>query len=88
MFYFNYKSRRVLQIQYAEGYNNVGPIRWEISLCLVAVFTIVYFSLWKGVKSSGKVSITQRCSCLFKTVSDFNLTLITKFTLSMGLWRL
>ncbi|VDP29095.1 unnamed protein product [Schistosoma curassoni] len=49
-----YFYRRVLQIQYAEGYNNVGPIRWEISLCLVAVFTIVYFSLWKGVKSSGK----------------------------------
>ncbi|CAI2726292.1 unnamed protein product [Schistosoma spindalis] len=49
-----YFYRRVLQIQYAEGYNNVGPIRWEICLCLVAVFTIVYFSLWKGVKSSGK----------------------------------
>ncbi|CAH8485144.1 unnamed protein product [Schistosoma turkestanicum] len=49
-----YFYRRVLQIQYAEGYNNVGPIRWEISLCLMVVFTIVYFSLWKGVKSSGK----------------------------------
>ncbi|KAK4469295.1 hypothetical protein MN116_006861 [Schistosoma mekongi] len=49
-----YFYRRVLQIQYAEGYNNIGPIRWEICLCLLVVFTIVYFSLWKGVKSSGK----------------------------------
>nr|CAH8838758.1 unnamed protein product [Trichobilharzia regenti] len=49
-----YFYRRVLQIQYAKGYNDVGPIRWEICLCLIVVFTIVYFSLWKGVKSSGK----------------------------------
>ncbi|KAF7237394.1 hypothetical protein EG68_11103 [Paragonimus skrjabini miyazakii] len=49
-----YFYRRVLQIQYATGYNNVGPIRWEIAMCLMVIFTIVYFSLWKGVKSSGK----------------------------------
>ncbi|VDP72827.1 unnamed protein product [Echinostoma caproni] len=49
-----YFYRRVLQIQFATGYNNVGPIRWEIALCLIVIFTIVYFSLWKGVKSSGK----------------------------------
>ncbi|CAH8525684.1 unnamed protein product [Dicrocoelium dendriticum] len=49
-----YFYRRVLQIQRATGYNDVGPIRWEIALCLMAIFTIVYFSLWKGVKSSGK----------------------------------
>nr|QQY02562.1 sodium-dependent serotonin transporter [Cryptocotyle lingua] len=49
-----YFYRRVLQLQYSTGYNNVGPVRWEIALCLMAVFTIVYFSLWKGVKSSGK----------------------------------
>ncbi|TGZ69847.1 hypothetical protein CRM22_003507 [Opisthorchis felineus] len=49
-----YFYRRVLQLQYSTGYSNIGPIRWEISLCLMAVFTIVYFSLWKGVKSSGK----------------------------------
>ncbi|KAF8572240.1 hypothetical protein P879_01724 [Paragonimus westermani] len=49
-----YFYRRVLQIQYATGYNSVGPIRWEIAMCLMVIFTIVYFSLWKGVKSSGK----------------------------------
>ncbi|THD25346.1 Transporter [Fasciola hepatica] len=49
-----YFYRRVLQIQYATGYDNIGPVRWEIALCLIVIFTIVYFSLWKGVKSSGK----------------------------------
>ncbi|VDN12878.1 unnamed protein product [Dibothriocephalus latus] len=48
-------SNRVLQIQYADGYNKMGTVRWEVALCLAAVFTIVYFALWKGVKSSGKV---------------------------------
>lgn len=50
-------SNRVLQIQYSDGFNKMGTVRWEVALCLMAVFTIVYFALWKGVKSSGKVRL-------------------------------
>lgn len=32
----------------------MGPIKPELALCVLAVFVLVYFSLWKGVKSSGK----------------------------------
>uniref|UniRef100_A0A5K3F576 Transporter n=1 Tax=Mesocestoides corti TaxID=53468 RepID=A0A5K3F576_MESCO len=49
-----YFYNRVLQIQYSDGFNKMGTIRWEVALCLLAVFTLVYFALWKGVKSSGK----------------------------------
>ncbi|VUZ42391.1 unnamed protein product [Hymenolepis diminuta] len=49
-----YFYNRVLQIQYADGFNKMGTVRWEVALCLMAVFTTVYFALWKGVKSSGK----------------------------------
>ncbi|BHF57325.1 hypothetical protein SprV_0100026600 [Sparganum proliferum] len=49
-----YFYNRVLQIQYSDGFNKMGTVRWEVALCLAAVFTIVYFALWKGVKSSGK----------------------------------
>lgn len=27
-----------------------------IALCLLGVFVIVYFAMWKGIKSSGKVT--------------------------------
>ena len=33
----------------------MGGIHWQLLLCLFLIFTIVYFSLWKGVKTSGKV---------------------------------
>ncbi|EUB59773.1 Sodium-dependent serotonin transporter [Echinococcus granulosus] len=49
-----YFYNRVLQIQFSDGFNKLGTIRWEVALCLLAVFTLVYFALWKGVKSSGK----------------------------------
>ncbi|XP_063171537.1 sodium-dependent serotonin transporter-like [Candoia aspera] len=47
--------RQVLQVQGSRGLSDVGKIRWQLLLCLFLIFTIVYFSLWKGVKTSGKV---------------------------------
>lgn len=47
--------RHVLQVQNSHGLSDVGKIRWQLLLCLFLIFTIVYFSLWKGVKTSGKV---------------------------------
>lgn len=50
----------------------MGGIRWQLLLCLFLIFTIVYFSLWKGVKTSGKVRRTHAnaaatlSSCLAK----------------------
>ncbi|XP_074828459.1 sodium-dependent serotonin transporter-like [Natator depressus] len=48
-------TRKVLEIQKSSGLYDVGGIRWQLILCLFLIFTIVYFSLWKGVKTSGKV---------------------------------
>lgn len=47
--------RKVLEIQESGGLHDIGGIRWQLLLCLFLIFTIVYFSLWKGVKTSGKV---------------------------------
>ncbi|KAL0272547.1 UNVERIFIED_CONTAM: hypothetical protein PYX00_005476 [Menopon gallinae] len=49
-----YFERRVLESQHADGLNRMGPIKWDLALCVFAVFLLVYFSLWKGVKSTGK----------------------------------
>ncbi|GAB1609490.1 sodium-dependent serotonin transporter-like [Argonauta hians] len=49
--YYNYK---VLETQYSSGIEDIGSIRGPMVGCLSATFIIVYFSLWKGIKSSGK----------------------------------
>lgn len=50
-----YYERGVLQLHRSRGIQDLGTPRWELSLCLLVVVFILYFSLWKGVKSSGKV---------------------------------
>ncbi|KAL7986246.1 hypothetical protein Chor_011412 [Crotalus horridus] len=34
-----------------------GEISWQLILCLLVTWVIVYFCIWKGVKSTGKVWI-------------------------------
>ncbi|XP_034024771.1 sodium- and chloride-dependent GABA transporter 3-like [Thalassophryne amazonica] len=46
-------EHRVLAL--SGGIEELGSIRWEVLLCLIAVWIICYFCIWKGVKSTGKV---------------------------------
>uniref|UniRef100_A0A8C5CMP8 Transporter n=1 Tax=Gadus morhua TaxID=8049 RepID=A0A8C5CMP8_GADMO len=39
----------------SEGLDHPGRMNWEMLLCLVAVWILVYFCVWKGVKSTGKI---------------------------------
>ncbi|XP_036390518.1 sodium-dependent noradrenaline transporter-like [Megalops cyprinoides] len=48
-------ERGVLHLHESKGIQDLGLPRWQLTLCLVVVVFILYFSLWKGVKSSGKV---------------------------------
>lgn len=48
-------TRQVLQVHLSPGLHELGSISWQLALCLLFIFTIVYFSIWKGVKTSGKV---------------------------------
>lgn len=36
--------------------NDIGSMRWELVACAAVVWVVVYFCIWKGVKSAGKVS--------------------------------
>nr|XP_028563203.1 sodium-dependent serotonin transporter isoform X2 [Podarcis muralis] len=47
--------RHILQVHRSKGLDDLGGISWQLVLCLMLIFTIVYFSIWKGVKTSGKV---------------------------------
>ncbi|XP_073505889.1 sodium-dependent proline transporter [Phyllobates terribilis] len=50
-----YWSRYVLHIQGSSGIGDPGRIRWNLCLCLLLAWVIVYLCILKGVKSSGKV---------------------------------
>lgn len=47
-------SRHILQI--SDSISDMGSVSWQIVLCLVLAWIIVYLCLFKGVASSGKVS--------------------------------
>ncbi|XP_068197352.1 sodium- and chloride-dependent GABA transporter 3-like [Antennarius striatus] len=47
-------ERRMLGM--SGGIDDLGGVRWELVLCLLVSWVICYFSIWKGVKSSGKVA--------------------------------
>uniref|UniRef100_A0A672R0E4 Sodium- and chloride-dependent creatine transporter 1-like n=1 Tax=Sinocyclocheilus grahami TaxID=75366 RepID=A0A672R0E4_SINGR len=46
-------ENKVLNI--SDGLDEPGVINWELMLCLMAVWVMVYFCVWKGVKSTGKI---------------------------------
>ncbi|XP_018620377.1 sodium- and chloride-dependent taurine transporter-like isoform X2 [Scleropages formosus] len=39
----------------SSGIEEVGALKWDLALCLLAVWVICFFCIWKGVKSTGKV---------------------------------
>lgn len=48
----NYR-KKVLAM--SEGMEYPGGMRWELAACLVCAWVLVYFALWKSIKSSAKV---------------------------------
>ncbi|XP_031574850.1 sodium- and chloride-dependent GABA transporter 1-like isoform X2 [Actinia tenebrosa] len=46
-------NRYILEI--TDGIGNPGELKWELFLCLLLAWIGIYFCMWKGVKSSGKV---------------------------------
>ncbi|XP_036593338.1 sodium- and chloride-dependent taurine transporter [Trichosurus vulpecula] len=48
-----YWERKVLSL--SKGIDQVGSLKWDLALCLLLVWTICFFCIWKGIKSTGKV---------------------------------
>lgn len=45
----------MLELNHSEGIHDLGYIKWDMAGCLFLVYLICYFSLWKGISTSGKV---------------------------------
>ncbi|XP_011921344.1 PREDICTED: sodium-dependent noradrenaline transporter isoform X2 [Cercocebus atys] len=48
-------ERGVLHLHESSGIHDIGLPQWQLLLCLMVVVVVLYFSLWRGVKTSGKV---------------------------------
>uniref|UniRef100_A0A8D0NLL7 Transporter n=1 Tax=Sus scrofa TaxID=9823 RepID=A0A8D0NLL7_PIG len=48
-------ERNVLSL--SSGISELGTLKWDLALCLLLVWLVCFFCIWKGVKSTGKVWI-------------------------------
>ncbi|XP_018547445.1 sodium-dependent proline transporter isoform X2 [Lates calcarifer] len=48
-------NEQVLGVVHSEGLHNPGPVRWQLALCLLAAWIIIFLCMLKGIRSSGKV---------------------------------
>jgi len=44
------------------GFHEMGAVRWQLALCLLLCWAIVFFSLAKGITVSGKVRLSPFCA--------------------------
>ncbi|XP_071963969.1 sodium- and chloride-dependent taurine transporter-like isoform X2 [Antedon mediterranea] len=48
-------ERNVLKIHLSKGFDDPAGMNWQMVGCLALAWVIIYFCIWKGVKSTGKV---------------------------------
>ena len=46
-------------LQKSNGIDNPGTVVWQLALCLFIAWVIVFLCVFKGIKSSGKVTIIE-----------------------------
>uniref|UniRef100_A0A5F8GUJ1 Transporter n=1 Tax=Monodelphis domestica TaxID=13616 RepID=A0A5F8GUJ1_MONDO len=64
-------ERGVLHLHESNGIHDIGMPQWQLSLCLMVVVVILFFSLWKGVKTSGKVWIDAATQIFYSLGAGF-----------------
>jgi len=50
-----YFKNYILELDQSGGIDDLGSIKLDMVICLLIVYLICYFSLWKGIGTSGKV---------------------------------
>ena len=53
MMYILCRRNRVLSL--SDGIEDLGVLKWDLALCLLLAWVLVYVCICKGIKSSGKV---------------------------------
>ena len=55
----------MLRLYESTGMGDLGQVHWDLVLCLLAAWTIVFLCLIKGIKSSGEVKLL--CTCVVES---------------------
>lgn len=63
---------------------NTGPVRMQLALCLLVAWIVVFYSLIKGVKSSGKVRKHQSTIHIELYAFEFSVSWIIRQTFAVG----
>ncbi|XP_006628207.3 sodium-dependent proline transporter [Lepisosteus oculatus] len=48
-------NEQVLGVSNSEGLHDPGPVRWQLAICLLVAWFIIFLCMLKGIRSSGKV---------------------------------
>nr|DBA32199.1 TPA: hypothetical protein GDO54_000008 [Pyxicephalus adspersus] len=48
-------NEKVLGVVHSSGLSDPGPVRWQLALCLLAAWIIIFLCMLKGIRSSGKI---------------------------------
>ena len=51
-----YYNIYMLGINRSTGLNNLGHIKIDVFVCLISIFVLMYFCIYRGVKGTGKLS--------------------------------
>ena len=53
LFYFYCDSHNVLEM--TDGIEQPGYLNYKLTVCLFVAWVLVYFCIWKGIRTTGKV---------------------------------
>ncbi|MGH0155488.1 UNVERIFIED_CONTAM: hypothetical protein FKN15_029342 [Acipenser sinensis] len=48
-------NEQVLGVVHSEGLQDPGPVRWQLAICLMVAWIIIFLCMLKGIRSSGKI---------------------------------
>ena len=48
-------SFRNNMLQISSGLYETGKLNWKLTGCLILAWLLVYFCIWKGIRTTGKV---------------------------------
>lgn len=69
-FIFSFVCRNNM-LQLSSGIEQAGSMNWKLAFCLLFAWVMVYFCIWKGIRTTGKVCHISKC-CFDKRQAHLN----------------
>ena len=78
-FFLRFSLNRHNVLEITDGIDKPGAMNWEMFGCLLLAWVLVYFCIWKGIRTTGKASeqnrswpVRPRIECLHGSVAPLN----------------